>query len=102
MKKIFNILLFTYGIIHADIIGEYINKDGSTIKIEKSGMIYILTARDSDGTYWEGVGYYSQDGKHIKSVFHYISNKSIYGDNVGFHKFEIKNNGKVLIIWWLE
>ena len=96
MKKILTTFLFISSLIYANIIGEYKN-GGSTIKIEKNGTAYTLTARDSDGTYWEGIGFYSQDGRYLKSVFHYISNKKTYGGHVGFHKFEIKDNGKTLI-----
>jgi hypothetical protein len=97
MKKIFLIFLFINSIIYADIVGEYIDKYGSTIKIERNGTMYILTARDFDGTYWEGIGYFSKNKNYLKSVFHYISNKNTYGDNVGFHEFKVQNNGKTLI-----
>jgi uncharacterized protein YxeA len=97
MKKILTTFLFISSLIYANVIGEYKDSHGSTIKIEKNGTAYTLTARDSDGSYWEGIGFYSQDGKYLKSVFQYISNKKTYGDSVGFHKFEIKDNGKTLI-----
>ncbi|MBB1077960.1 hypothetical protein HUU62_26540 [Rhodoferax sp. 4810] len=79
--------------------GTYNDKYGSTIVIKKSSERddYLINGDNHKGTTWEGVGFYSIDCNCIKSVFRYTSKKEKYGDNPGYHRFLIKNDGDMLI-----
>lgn len=81
------------------ISGKYKNKKGASFEITKDNKTstYTIIANDLDDYTWEGVGYYSVKCRCIKSVFRYTSHEEDYGDNNGYHKFEIKNNGDTLI-----
>ena len=79
------------------ITGKYKNKYGSILQIEKVNSQYRITASENGGYQWESVGFYSNDCKCIKSIFKYISHKDKYGDHIGYHKFDIKNNGNKII-----
>ena len=100
MKKLLFSVLFIISIASAnpDIIGEYKNKDGSIIKIEKFGLEYKIMGFNADTTRWKGIGFYSDSEKCIKSVFSYISNTS-FKDRIGYHKIEVKDNGKGLVVY---
>ena len=94
-------LLGTQPALTADInvAGKYTAENGAVLTVEpttESGQ-YRITARDPGDYFWEGIGYYSNDCKCIKSVFRYISHRDRYGDNPGYHKFEIKDNGDTLV-----
>jgi hypothetical protein len=105
MKKIILVIATSLALIASlnvqanEIIGVYKDKHGSTLKVEKVARStqYKITAMDAGGYHWESIGFYSNNCKCIKSVFKYTSHKDTYGDNNGFHKFEMKDNGKILI-----
>jgi len=82
-----------------NVSGKYSAKNGAVMTVEKTteNGQYRIMAKDPGDYYWEGVGYYSNDCKCIKSVFRYTSHKDKYGDNGGYHKFEIKDNGDTLV-----
>ncbi|MGD9826593.1 hypothetical protein [Desulfobacter sp.] len=82
-----------------DVSGKYFAKNGSELTLEKTtekGQ-YRITGKSSGDYYWEGIGFYSKECQCIKSVFRYTSHKDKYGDNCGYHKFMVKNNGNTLI-----
>jgi hypothetical protein len=105
MKKIILVIATSLALIASlnvpanEISGVYKDKHGSTLKVGKvaGSAQYKITGMDAGGYRWESIGFYSSNCKCIKSVFKYTSHKDKYGDNNGFHKFEVKDNGKVLI-----
>ncbi|MCK5854043.1 MAG: hypothetical protein KAG56_02390 [Sulfurovaceae bacterium] len=100
MKKLLFSILFIVSIANANpnVIGEYENKDGSIIKIEKSASEYKIMGFNADTTRWKGIGFYSSSEQCIKSVFTYISDTK-FKDLIGYHKIEVKNNGKILLVY---
>jgi hypothetical protein len=82
-----------------NILGKYKSSDGYIISIRETSKdsLYKITGFDPSDYQWESFGFYSTQCNCIKSVFKYLSHKEYYGDNVGYHNFEIKNNGNMII-----